>query len=113
MSTASYDGTLKTWNHPHSHHSNRNGGYNQMAFTKFTLAKKQPDVRCNALVRVNGIESYCNTEANGKRCPAHDGSNVQKKRQEKVKQAQATSKTLDELVRWWMRSIYGTNRNGC
>ena len=83
-----------------------------MGFTKFNLSKKQPDGRCNALVRVSGAEGYCDKEANGKRCPAHDGSNVQKKRQEKAKQAQATSKTLDELVRWWMRSIYAAKRTG-
>ena len=82
-----------------------------MAFTRFTLAKQQPDTRCNALIRVNGVEGYCDMEANGKRCPAHDGSNVQKKRQEKARQAQATSKTLDELVRWWMRSLYATKRS--
>ena len=73
-----------------------------MAFTRFTLAKQQPDGRCNALVRVNGIEGYCNTEANSKRCPVHDGSNVQKRRQEKAKQAIATSKTLREKTDWWM-----------
>ncbi len=76
-----------------------------MAFTKFTLAKKQSDKRCNALVRINSIEGYCEKEANGKRCEAHDTSNVQKRRREKAKQAQADSKTLDELVRWWLGSL--------
>lgn len=70
-----------------------------MAFTKFTLAKKQPDKRCNAQVRVNGIEGYCDKEAGGKRCEAHNTSNIQKKRQERAKQAQVDSRNLDGLIR--------------
>ena len=72
-----------------------------MAFTRFTLPKKEPHTHCNGRMRANGIEAYCRVETNnGVRCPAHDTSNVQKRRQEKAKQVAAASKTLEQKTGW-------------
>ena len=75
-----------------------------MPFVKYQLQKKLPTDTCNGRMRSeDGIESYCSVPTvNERRCQAHNGSNVKKSKEQKTKQAEEASKTLQERTWWWM-----------
>lgn len=58
-------------------------------FKRFTIPYKKADARCQARMRRNGQETYCNIEANGERCREHD---VNKRRRAALEREKALAK---------------------
>jgi len=65
---------------------------------KFQIPKRAPDSRCQARIRLNGIETYCHQSTNGTRCLAHDTRGLVQRRWANVRQAKETAKSLAERV---------------
>lgn len=65
---------------------------------KFQIPKRAPDSRCQARIRLNGIETYCAQATNETRCQAHDTRGLVQRRWANVHQAREAAKSLAERV---------------
>jgi len=65
-----------------------------MALTKFQIPKRASGNRCQARIRLNGVETYCDQATNGTRCSAHDVRGLVQHRWANVRQAKEAAKNL-------------------
>lgn len=65
---------------------------------KFQIPKLASDSRCQARMRLKGVETYCDQATNGTRCPAHAAKGLVQRRWANVRQAKDIAKSLAERV---------------